>query len=113
MKKAIKMISCLLVICFCAVAVAETFITDSFVDELFAHSSTAELAELYERIEQELVERGYVSKENYVLNINTNKFHYSYCKSTDTIKEKNRRERFCTRDELIELGFEPCGLCKP
>ena len=113
MKKGMRIIACILALCFCAVAVAETFVTDSFVAELFERSSAEELAELYERIEQELVNRGYISKENYILNINTNKFHYSYCKNAETIKETNRRERYCTRDELIALGFTPCGNCQP
>ena len=113
MKRGIKLLACILALCFCAVAVAETFITDSFVAELFEHSSAEELAELCEMIEQELVNRGYITKENYILNINTNKFHFSYCKSADDIKEANRRERYCTRDELISLGFAPCGNCQP
>ena len=113
MKKRYRIAACVLALCFCAVAAAETFITDSFVAELFERSSAEELAELCEKIEQELVNRGYICKENYVLNIHTNRFHYSYCKSTDDIKETNRRDRYCTRDELIAMGFTPCGNCQP
>ena len=35
------------------------------------------------------------------------------CSSVDDIKEKNKREFTGTRDELIEDGYEPCGICKP
>ena len=113
MKKTFRLFACVLALCICAAAMAETFITESFVAELFERSSAEELAELQELIEQELVSRGYISKENDVLNIHTNRFHHSYCKSTDDIKETNRRERYCTRDELISIGFSPCGNCQP
>ena len=49
----------------------------------------------------------------YVLNTNTKKFHYPSCSSAKDIKEKNRREVECTREELIAQGYEPCGRCHP
>ncbi len=59
-----------------------------------------------------------VSKEenielDYVLNTNTNKFHYPSCKSLEDIKDKNREDYHGTRDKVIDRGFAPCGRCKP
>ena len=52
-------------------------------------------------------------EQTYVINENTEKFHDPDCSSVDDIKEKNKREFTGTRDELIEQGYEPCGICQP
>ena len=49
----------------------------------------------------------------YVLNINTRKFHYPYCDSVNDMKEKNKQEYTGSREEVIEMGYSPCGRCKP
>ena len=49
----------------------------------------------------------------YVVNTKSHKFHDPNCSGVKNIKEENRREMTCTRDELIEWGYEPCGTCKP
>ena len=49
----------------------------------------------------------------YVLNTNTKKFHYPDCPSVGKMAEKNREDSWLTRDELIALGYDPCGNCKP
>lgn len=49
----------------------------------------------------------------YVLNLGTGKFHEPGCGHTDRIDERNRVETDETREELLEQGFEPCGLCRP
>ena len=49
----------------------------------------------------------------YILNTNTKRFHYTYCSSVDQMKEKNKLEYSGTREELIEQGYVPCGICKP
>lgn len=49
----------------------------------------------------------------YVLNNNTMKFHYPHCSSAKRIKSSNRSEYTGTRDELINMGYSPCGNCHP
>lgn len=49
----------------------------------------------------------------YIININTNKFHYPDCSSVDDMKPKNRRESTQSREELIESGYVPCKRCNP
>ncbi len=51
--------------------------------------------------------------KTYVLNKNSKKFHYEDCESATKISEHNREEKTCTRDELIDAGYSPCGSCKP
>ena len=51
--------------------------------------------------------------QDYVLNTNTRKFHYPNCDSVDRIKPKNRKEYNGTREEVIEMGYEPCKRCNP
>ena len=49
----------------------------------------------------------------YILNTNTNKFHYPECESVPKIKEKNKKEVEATREEIIAQGYEPCQNCNP
>lgn len=49
----------------------------------------------------------------YALNISSMKFHLPGCDSVKKIKEENLRYWTCTRDELIEDGYSPCGACHP
>lgn len=53
------------------------------------------------------------NQTTYVLNTNTKKFHYSYCSSASDIKAKNRKEVTCTRDEVINMGYQACKRCNP
>lgn len=49
----------------------------------------------------------------YVLNKNTKKFHYPDCSSVRDIKEKNKWVYEGTREEIIEMGYQPCKRCNP
>ena len=53
------------------------------------------------------------NRQDYVLNTNTNKFHYPECKSVKLIKNKNRKDYTGTRDEVIKMGYQPCKNCNP
>lgn len=59
------------------------------------------------------VEYGLVPKQQYVLNINSMRFHLPECEGVKDIKPENRRERTATREELIEEEYIPCGKCAP
>lgn len=50
---------------------------------------------------------------DYVLNVNTKKFHMPSCESVDDMDEKNREYFTGGRRELIEKGYEPCSRCHP
>ena len=49
----------------------------------------------------------------YVLNVNSMKFHYPDCSSVEKMKPSNRKDVVATRAELIEQGYAPCGICTP
>lgn len=49
----------------------------------------------------------------YILNTNTKKFHYSSCSSVKRMSQKNKSFYYGTRDEVIEMGYDPCGNCNP
>lgn len=51
--------------------------------------------------------------QTYILNTSSKKFHKVDCSSVPTIKEKNKDTFTGTREELIEMGYSPCGNCKP
>ena len=49
----------------------------------------------------------------YVLNTNTKRFHLPTCSSVEDMKEKNKKEVTCSREELITDGYVPCQRCNP
>ena len=49
----------------------------------------------------------------YVANTNTKKFHYPSCSSVNQIKAENRMDYTGSRDDLINMGYEPCKRCNP
>ena len=51
--------------------------------------------------------------KDYVLNTNTMKFHKTSCSSVKDIAEWNRKDFTGTRDEVIAMGYQPCGKCHP
>lgn len=53
------------------------------------------------------------SSSTYILNTNTNKFHYPTCSSVAAMNEDNKQTSNDTREVIIMLGFIPCGICKP
>lgn len=50
---------------------------------------------------------------DYILNRNTKKFHDPYCHSVNQMKESNKIFYTGTRDEIINMGYSPCGNCRP
>lgn len=53
------------------------------------------------------------SDEDYVGNKNSKKFHYDWCSSVKQMKESNKFFYTGTRDEMIDMGYDPCGNCYP
>lgn len=50
---------------------------------------------------------------DYVGNKNTKKFHYDWCSSVNKMKESNKFFYTGSRDEMIGMGYDPCGNCHP
>ena len=51
---------------------------------------------------------------DYVGNKNTLKFHYPTCDSVNEMNPKNRAYYYgVTRQDMINMGYEPCGNCRP
>ena len=48
----------------------------------------------------------------YIGNRNSMKFHYPDCASVEKMSPKNRVP-LSSREEAIELGYQPCGQCQP
>ena len=53
------------------------------------------------------------SGQDYVLNTNSYKFHRPGCSSVSDMAEYNKKEYHGTRDEVIAMGYSPCGRCHP
>ena len=49
----------------------------------------------------------------YILNTGTGKFHRADCENAASISEKNREITQETREQLLERGYTPCGVCRP
>jgi len=50
---------------------------------------------------------------DYILNTNTHKFHMPDCSSVDQMSEKNKKNYTGTREDVIAMGYSPCGRCHP
>lgn len=53
------------------------------------------------------------SGSDYVINTNTMKFHLPHCRYVKTIKDSNRWDYQGSRQEIIDMGYVPCKVCKP
>lgn len=51
--------------------------------------------------------------QTYVLNTNTHKFHTQNCESVRDIADTNKEVYTGYREDLINIGYEPCKRCKP
>jgi DNA-entry nuclease len=58
-------------------------------------------------------EEGNTEQQDYAININTGKFHLPGCASAQKVNLENIKYWTCTRDELTEDGYSPCGACRP
>lgn len=50
---------------------------------------------------------------DYIINVKTGKFHYPDCRGVKQMNEKNKRNVTCDRQELLDQGYESCGICHP
>ena len=53
------------------------------------------------------------SKYDYILNMNTHKFHLPGCRGVKQMSESNKGKYKGSREEVIEQGYEPCKICNP
>ena len=49
----------------------------------------------------------------FIVNVSTGKFHLPGCESVRKMSEKNKQGFNGSREELIEMGYEPCKNCNP
>lgn len=49
----------------------------------------------------------------YILNTRSKKFHIPTCESVEKMSENNKLEFQGSREEVLELKYEPCGGCRP
>lgn len=49
----------------------------------------------------------------YVLNTSSKKFHYESCRGVDDMNNSNKKYFTGTRDEVIAMGYDSCGICHP
>lgn len=51
--------------------------------------------------------------KTYILNTNSKTFHLPNCSAANKISNKNKKEINANRNEIIEWGYKPCGICHP
>ncbi|MBR2189475.1 MAG: MBL fold metallo-hydrolase [Eubacterium sp.] len=79
-------------------------------DENTVENTTEKTAE---NIVEKTAENAAENAKTYILNTHTGKFHYPDCRSVKKMKEANKREFTGSRDEIIAMGYDPCGNCHP
>lgn len=58
-------------------------------------------------------EDGSGTAETYILNTKSKKFHLPGCSGASDMSPSNREEFAGDRQELLDQGYTPCGICKP
>lgn len=81
---------------------------DNWLDESALSGSGGSQAE-----DSSSASQGQATMQDYVLNTSSMRFHRPNCPSVQDTAAHNRETFHGTRDELIELGYEPCGSCNP
>ena len=56
---------------------------------------------------------GEVTPCDYVANKNSQIFHTPDCSSVSKMSDKNKEYYTATHDEMVEMGYTPCGNCNP
>ena len=54
-----------------------------------------------------------VEGTTYVINTNSGKFHLPTCSSVADMSPANRQDYVGDRQDLLDQGYSPCGICKP
>ena len=90
----------------------EPIITESQTNDA---SVTSESAEMPRGSEGGNIEEPaeVVAGTDYILNMNTKKFHYPDCSSVGQMAEKNKWAYTGNRDDVIAMGYVPCKRCNP
>lgn len=65
------------------------------------------------RFESSEIEEATEGDYDYILNIRSKKFHYPDCESVAKMTEKNKSAYVGNREKIIEMGYFPCGICRP
>lgn len=53
------------------------------------------------------------TKQTYMVNLNTKKFHKPNCRSVSSMSERNKKTYKGKRSSLINNGYSPCKICNP
>ena len=122
MKKALLAISLVLVMSLCACGEA-TDVQIKAVDAPPAVTATPEPTPrptptpepvILEPVEPSATEQiRAADQKEYVLNTSTMKFHKPSCSSVKDIKAENRQDFTGVRDDVINMGYQPCKKCNP
>ena len=90
----------------------ETTAPETTAPETTAPETTVPETTVPETTVPEITETKPVMKE-YVLSLNTKKFHHKTCRWVANIKPENKGSFTGDRDQLISQGYEACGTCHP
>ena len=63
--------------------------------------------------EQTQVQEQAAAASEYILNTNTMKFHRPSCSSVNQMSDSNKWAYNGTREEVLNMGYEPCKRCNP
>ena len=53
------------------------------------------------------------ASSSYVLNTRSRVFHLPACSSVEDMNDDNKKFYSGSREEVIDMGYKPCGRCNP
>ena len=112
MKRKVFAFLCALMMCLQPVALADQALSIEKIQSTLSQYSIEELLLLKEMIDEALEQQN-GARQTFVVNKNTQKFHFVTCSRVKKMKEENKAVYNGEREMLIFLGFAPCGNCHP
>lgn len=56
---------------------------------------------------------GFSEGDTYIINTNSKKIHKADCEAVGKMSESNKEEYYGDINNLMDQGYEPCGICNP
>ena len=101
------------VLCACSAGKGTATDYGSFTVQTERAREAPEASDADARAQPETTRSAESGQEDYVLNKSSGKFHYPSCSAVGEIGEKNRWTYHGAREDVIEMGYQPCKLCNP
>ena len=87
--------------------------TETELLEIYGDEVPKEIERIFIKDDQTQISQDNLENVTYIGNRRSHRFHYPDCVGVKDMKEENKVYFYGERNELIEVGYVPCGSCNP